>query len=483
MPDFPQLRSPTALPPVNNQQYRWLLLLVALLGLMIVLACAGVIALALRPEQPVLIVTIVDGETAGQTETRASTIRDLLNEQGLSLNNGDSVSPTPDSRLENGMVVQIARARDVLLTVDGVNEKLQTLFTNPLDILDEAGILLTEADLIWVDGTPATPLELLVWPVPATQITVKQAVTVTIDDEGTQTSIHTASETVGEALFEAGVTLYLADTVSPTLNAPISANMTVSIRRGSPVSIIADGVTLETRAQGRLVADALASAGVALLGLDYAIPNEMTPLQPGMLVRVIRVTEQFETEQETIAFETVYQADGALELDRKQVLQEGQNGIRQTTIRVRYENGIEINRTPETESVVVEPVNRVINYGTGIVLRTVETPDGPREYWRVLRLYATSYHPAALGGDNITATGRVLTKGIVGINPTLIPYGTQLFVPGYGIGVAADTGGPRRSRFWIDLGYDDANWVSWSKPVDVYLLTPIPAEIEYLLEE
>jgi len=105
-----------------------------------------------------------------------------------------------------------------------------------------------------------------------------------------------------------------------------------------------------------------------------------------------------------------------------------------------------------------------------------------------MRLYATSYHPAALGGDNVTATGRILTKGIVGIDPTLIPYGSQMYVPGYGLALAADTGkaadtGIRRRKLWIDLGYDDENWVSWSRYVDVYMLTPVPAEIEYILPE
>ncbi len=267
----------------------------------------------------------------------------------------------------------------------------------------------------------------------------------------------------------------------PNSDTAIAANMTIAIHRSSPISIVADGVTLETRTQGHTVADGLTSAGVTLMGLDYSIPDEESVLQPGIVIRVIRVTEQIEVEQTVIPFETVYQADGGLELDQQIVAQEGQNGIQQTNIRVRYENGVEVSREAESTAVATEPINRVVSYGTNVVIRTLDTPDGPVQYWRHLRLYATSYHPAALGGDDVTATGRRLTKGIVGIDPTVIPYGTQLYVPGYGVGIAADTGGPRSTRLWIDLGYDDENWVSWSKPVDVYLLTPIPAEIDYIL--
>jgi 3D (Asp-Asp-Asp) domain-containing protein len=246
------------------------------------------------------------------------------------------------------------------------------------------------------------------------------------------------------------------------------------------VTIIADGVSLETRSQGKTVASALADAGVTLMGLDYSIPTEDSPLRPGMHVRVIRVSEEVEVEQDVIPFETVYQADSNLELDQRRVLQEGQNGIQQTNIRIRYENGVEVSRQPESSTIASEPVNRVVAYGAQIVVRTIDTPDGPREYWRKLRMYATIYYPAALGGDNVTATGRKLTKGVVGSDPKVIPYGTQLYVPGYGDGIMADTGMPT-PRLWIDLGYDDDNWVPWSRWVDVYLLTPVPEKINYLL--
>jgi 3D (Asp-Asp-Asp) domain-containing protein len=99
-------------------------------------------------------------------------------------------------------------------------------------------------------------------------------------------------------------------------------------------------------------------------------------------------------------------------------------------------------------------------------------------------MYATSYHPAALAGDAVTATGRALTKGIIASDPDVIPYDSQVYVPGYGVGIMADTGAFSR-RLHIDLGYDDANFVSWSRWVDVYLLAPAPdpSEIPYLLPQ
>jgi 3D (Asp-Asp-Asp) domain-containing protein len=49
-----------------------------------------------------------------------------------------------------------------------------------------------------------------------------------------------------------------------------------------------------------------------------------------------------------------------------------------------------------------------------------------------------------------TASGLPVGKGVVAVDPKLIPLGTRLFVPGYGRGVAADVGTAIKGRI-IDL--------------------------------
>ena len=44
-----------------------------------------------------------------------------------------------------------------------------------------------------------------------------------------------------------------------------------------------------------------------------------------------------------------------------------------------------------------------------------------------------------------TATGLPVGPGIVAVDPTVIPLGTRMTIPGYGEGVAADTGGASRA--------------------------------------
>jgi resuscitation-promoting factor RpfB len=162
-------------------------------------------------------------------------------------------------------------------------------------------------------------------------------------------------------------------------------------------------------------------------------------------------------------------------------VQAGQPGVLRRITRVRYENGVEVSRVTDEEALVQEPQPQIIGYGTQIVIRTLATPDGTIEYWRAYEMYATSYAAKFTGRTpgtfsyGRTASGKYVTKGIVAIDRNLMPFGTRMYVPGYGFAEAADTGGGVRGRF-IDLGFDDWNYVGWHSTVMVYFLTPVPPE-------
>jgi len=66
---------------------------------------------------------------------------------------------------------------------------------------------------------------------------------------------------------------------------------------------------------------------------------------------------------------------------------------------------------------------------------------------QTLTVTATGY---AIGGR--TATGAPTGWGIVAVDPSVIPLGTRMTIPGYGSGVAADTGGAIRGAT-IDLWF------------------------------
>ena len=64
-----------------------------------------------------------------------------------------------------------------------------------------------------------------------------------------------------------------------------------------------------------------------------------------------------------------------------------------------------------------------------------------------LKVDAVAYH---LPGK--TASGVPVRKGVVAVDPRLIPLGTRLHIPGYGPGLAADVGTAIKGRI-IDLWF------------------------------
>jgi 3D (Asp-Asp-Asp) domain-containing protein len=177
----------------------------------------------------------------------------------------------------------------------------------------------------------------------------------------------------------------------------------------------------------------------------------------------------------------VWVSDPDVEIDNIRLVQEGQIGLTKRRYRVVYEDDQEVDRVLEDSWAEQAPVTKTMAYGTKIVIRTMETPDGPIEYWRKMRVYTTSYKPSSCGKPRdhprygYTRLGWYLKKGIVAVDPTVIPLKTKMYVPGYGLARAGDTGGGVKGKF-VDLGYGDDDYQSWHWWSDIYLLTPVPAE-------
>ncbi|MDR2006805.1 MAG: peptidoglycan-binding protein [Acidaminococcales bacterium] len=83
--------------------------------------------------------------------------------------------------------------------------------------------------------------------------------------------------------------------------------------------------------------------------------------------------------------------------------------------------------------------------------RVINNPPG--RYARVLNMEATAYTSEDPGCGLYTAGGNRLRRGIVAVDPRVIPLGTRLFVSGYGHAVADDTGGAIKGNR-IDLAYE-----------------------------
>jgi uncharacterized protein YabE (DUF348 family) len=473
-----------------------------LLALGLIAGAVALLTLGLAQTGQPLVVE-VDGQRH-EARTHAMTVGHALRRSGFELYPEDRVSPELDTELQPGMVIRVQRARPVELHMDGRTRRLRTHATAVDQLLAEAGVQLGPADEIWLDGRRVEPEDAPRTPsyrggprvptdaatVDPPVIAVRRALSLSLNDDGANTTLFTTSDTVGQVLQEHGILLYLGDEVQPGLQDRVTSGMAVTIDRSVPIQIEADGRTIHTRTRAEDVAGALGQEGIALLGKDRVEPALSTPIRPGGTLRVIRVREELAIEFEPIAFHTEWVPDPEVEIDNIRLVREGQVGLTKRRFRIVHENGQEVDRTLEDVWTEQPPITKTMAYGTKIVIRTLETPDGEIEYWRKMRVYTTSYTAATCGKPRdhprygYTRLGKWLTKGIVATDPTVIPLKTRLYVPGYGMAFAADTGGGVKGKF-VDLGFDEDNYESWHWWTDVYILTPVPTpgKIRWILPD
>ena len=377
------------------------------------------------------------------------------------------------------------------------NEQIITLQTRervPSVVLSLAGLTLRPNDRLLLNGLPIGLNEPI--PNPRTlnsriTLQLRRAVPITIITPDGEQKLQSAAFTIGEALEQASIWLHAGDRIIPSLPSPISnllvSNSPVSFLPSRTLTITSNGTTTSVSSSASTIGEALAEAGIPLIGLDYSIPAENESLPADGHVRVVRVTESMQLAQNSIPFESELQASPDVPLDQTRILQPGEPGLTIQRIRIRYEDGQEVSRVTEDETMVRPPKTRLMGYGTKIEVKTA-TVDGVQiEYWRAVQMYATSYSPCRSGSSEChsgTASGKTLRKGMVGLrrNWYFAMQGQQLYIPDYGFASVEDICGGCVGKPWIDLGFAENNFEAWHTWVTVYFLTPVPANVIYVLE-
>lgn len=370
---------------------------------------------------------------------------------------------------------------------DGQTVTMTSAAQTSAEALAEAGVTLRPDDRLLYLGA-RLPLDAPLPDAASLTLTVRRAVTLKLFTPGGEPfPFQTSALTVGEALTEAGFDLHAADRLDPPAETPLTGDLTVSWRPSQELTVTVDGLEVRIRSAAETVGQALAEAGIPLIGLDASLPSEDEPLPPDGHIRVVRVVESVALAQKSIPYGTRTELSADLELDQRALVQGGQAGLAIARIRTRSEDGVQVSQVSETEAIVRPPVDEVMGIGTKVVIRTAVVDGVSIEYWRALTLYATYYKPC-IPGTTIchygTASGLPVQKGVVAmVYPWyLLLAGERVYVPGYGAAVIADNNGALTSAhwgtYWIDLGYAETDVIDWvNQYVTVYFLTPVPANI------
>jgi resuscitation-promoting factor RpfB len=387
----------------------------------------------------------------------------------------------------SGILTASAGPVHIILQVEPAGVSLEFTSQDPIagNVMAKIGILLFPGDRITQNGVDVNPNQRLSSK-GSIILQFNQAMAVTLDEGGKTSTFYSSAATLGQALWEAGIHMDVADSLTPGPETQLNRPLQATLNRAVILQVTSGGQTMTIRSAAPTIGQALADAGMPLEGLDYSSPAEDQPIPANGQVRVIHVREEVSLVQTVIPYTTTYVADPNTELDQNSVVTAGQYGIQVARVRVRYEDDQQVSQKTDSTWVAKEPVAEKLGYGTKVVVRSLSTPNGTIQYWRAITVYATSYSPCRSAASRCyygTSSGMKVQQGVIGVTRTWynLMEGQQLYVPGYGVGTIADTGGGISGKYWIDLAYSDADYVEWGSDVTVYFLTPVPSSITYIL--
>ncbi len=350
----------------------------------------------------------------------------------------------------------MAASVSATIIVDGSTSTIQVLSTETEDILKQANIQVKANDIVTRSDDNGIV------------INVKKAFDTQIDADGhifSQPAYR--GETVADALERAGITLGANDKVTPGAGEVLSSGDKIVVTRRYHITINADGLQITKLVSDGTVGDALLEAGILLGEHDVVNVERSVSLREGMNISVSRVSYRTVTAEEPIPFEVISKPTDTLYQGITQIETAGKDGLQKVEKREKLVDGVVVDTEILSSQVITEPVAQVVQEGTKVKPSSYATvmADGSVYDQNGVKVnyskYLTGKCTAYTSNGGYTSTGAKAAKGLVAVDPKVIPYGTKLFICSedgktvYGYATAADTGGAMLSgRILVDLYYD-----------------------------
>ena len=283
----------------------------------------------------------------------------------------------------------------------------------------------------------------------------------------TKTEIATEPEIKSEAKseFNTEVKSELKSEVKPEIK-PEATQPAESIVPGKKsIQIRRFGTAKEFVTHHNTVADVLKDMKINMEGRS-SYPSSETKITDGMVIHVLGRKSFVSHEEVEVPFQTKTIDDPELTFGEKKVEKAGVKGkdivTYENITRIGYEQKIELDRRH-----VTAPVDEIVRQG---IAQSVLTPEGYKRYKKKIYGEATAYTWGG-GASGTTSLGLWPKRGIAAVDPRMIPYYTKMYIPGYGMAIAGDTGGAivgHRIDLFMESLYECYQW--GRRDVEIYIL-------------
>jgi 3D (Asp-Asp-Asp) domain-containing protein len=303
---------------------------------------------------------------------------------------------------------------------------------------------------------------------------------ITLVRNGQAEPVRTRAATVKELLSEQNIERSPDDALDVDPSSPLSDGETISYRAAVPVTLVVDGKTQTVQTSADTVGEVLGQQQVVFDGHDRVMPAPPASISADDTIRVDHVNSWIERVAKPVSPPTEHLISFKLAVGRVKVMKKGTPGER--VISYRVTRGASRDLMPRHviigSQIVRKPQPRLVAAGIGdyssLAAFAKRGIDGTIKLAKdALSMVATAYTANCYGCSGMTASGQHAGRGIVAVDPRVIPLGSRLYIPGYGQAIAGDTGGAIHGNR-VDLGFNSSSDAMQfgRRSVTVYVLHP-----------
>ncbi|MBQ6583145.1 MAG: G5 domain-containing protein [Mogibacterium sp.] len=245
----------------------------------------------------------------------------------------------------------------------------------------------------------------------------------------TETQTLTRAATPEGVLAELGMETAPEDVVSA--DGEIRSGAVITVRRGIASSAVIAGKQTDFVLIPGTVADCLALNNITYDEDDIITPSPDQAVTADTRIELKEVRKESEERQEIIEPKDIIRLDPALESG---VIEEtpGKEGEAVVAYTTTYINGEEQGTETEIKEWITEGNDHILRCGTSVTGEEGDYPIGEPFTANVAAYY--------FGQNATSAIGEACHYGTCAVDPSVIPYGTKLYIEGYGFAVANDSG-------------------------------------------